>query len=158
MFPIHTILHPTDFSENSSYAFAMACTLAREHEARLIVLHVYPPPISHGEVVARRQDQGYEARLWEMLHQLQPSDPAVRIEYELAEGDPAGEILCVAGEHDCDLIVVGTHGRTGLGRLLSGSVAEKVLRHARCPVLTVKGPPLKVLENQLTSVAEPIKA
>ena len=57
--------------------------------------------------------------------------------------DPAGEILRVAGELGCDVIVLGTHGRTGLGRVLLGSVAEQLLRKARCPVLTVKLPPPK---------------
>jgi nucleotide-binding universal stress UspA family protein len=71
---------------------------------------------------------------------VQPSDPAVKIEHRLAEGDPAREILRVARETGCDLIVMGTHGWTGLGRLLMGSVAEQVVRKATCPVLTVKTP------------------
>jgi nucleotide-binding universal stress UspA family protein len=62
------------------------------------------------------------------------------VEHQLAEGDTAREILEVAREHGAGLIVMGTHGRTGLGRLLLGSVAEQVLRQSSCPVLTVKFP------------------
>jgi nucleotide-binding universal stress UspA family protein len=68
----------------------------------------------------------------------------IRVEHHLREGDPATEILALAQEIGCDLIVIGTHGRTGVGRLLMGSVAEAVLRRAPCPVLTVKGLPAPV--------------
>jgi nucleotide-binding universal stress UspA family protein len=61
------------------------------------------------------------------------------MEYKLAKGDPASPIIKVAEEMACDLIVLGTHGRTGLGRVLMGSVAEHVMRSAPCPVLVVKG-------------------
>jgi nucleotide-binding universal stress UspA family protein len=64
----------------------------------------------------------------------------VQLEYRLGTGDPATEILRLAGETKCDLIVMGTHGRTGLTRLVLGSVAEEVLRQAPCPVLAVKTP------------------
>src|SRR5262249_33247405 len=64
----------------------------------------------------------------------------VRVEHRLAEGDAAAEILRVARETNCDLVVMGTHGRKGLGRLLMGSVAEQVVRKAPCPVLTLKTP------------------
>jgi nucleotide-binding universal stress UspA family protein len=69
---------------------------------------------------------------------LLPADPAVHVEHRLKEGAPATEILRTARALECDLIVMGTHGRTGVGRLLMGSVAEEVLRKAPCPVLTVK--------------------
>jgi nucleotide-binding universal stress UspA family protein len=74
------------------------------------------------------------------LRQLQPSDPALHVEYRLEEGFAATEILRLAEEAKADLIVMGTHGRTGLSRLVLGSVAEQVVRKARCPVLTVKAP------------------
>jgi quercetin dioxygenase-like cupin family protein len=70
----------------------------------------------------------------------QPSDPQLHVEHHLAEGDPGQEILHLARALRCDLIVMGTHGRTGLGRFLTGSVAEEVLRKAACPVLVVKTP------------------
>jgi nucleotide-binding universal stress UspA family protein len=142
MVPIRTILYPTDFSENSKCAFPLACALARDHKARLIVLHVYPLPVAHGEIVARRQDNGaYYKELSRALHGVKPVDPAIDVHYELLEGDAATEILSAAQEFNCDLIVLGTHGRTGLRRLLMGSVAEKVVRNATCPVLTAKGAP-----------------
>jgi nucleotide-binding universal stress UspA family protein len=133
---IRTILHPTDFSEPAEAAFSIASVLAREHGARVIVLHVYPPPAFHGEVVDRRH--GYEADLWHLLDRYQGTGPAVRVEHRLIEGRAAEEIVRLAEEEGCDLIVMGTHGRRGLARLLLGSVAEAVSRRAPCPVLTVR--------------------
>jgi nucleotide-binding universal stress UspA family protein len=141
MLPIRTILHPTDFSEPAEAAFSVATMLARTHGARIVVLHVYPPPVCHGEVVARRQDGGYEADLWRLLDRYHAPDPATPVGGRLVEGDAAEEIVRVAKEEGCDLIVMGTHGRGGLPRLLIGSVADKVMRHAGCPVLTVRTPP-----------------
>jgi len=80
-----------------------------------------------------------EARV--RLERLPVTGENVRAERQLVEGDPVSEILRVAREMPADLIVMGTHGRTGLERLLMGSVAEEVLRKATCPVLTVKRPP-----------------
>lgn len=140
MLPIKTILYPTDFSERSIDAFRLACSLARDYGARLVVLHVYPPPLSYAEMVARRPPDGFAQQLWEELHQLHRPDPGLEVEYWLEEGDAAPLIVSVAIDRHCDLIVMGTHGRTGLSRLLMGSVAEKVLRTAPCPVLTVKAP------------------
>lgn len=139
MLTIQTILHPTDLSPRSEYAFHLACALARDHGGSVVVLHVYPPPVAHGEVVARRQDD-YEEQLRQHLHRIQAPGLTVCVRHRLAEGAPAEEILRVAGELGCDLIAMGTHGRTGLGRLLMGSVAEEVVRKAPCPVLTVKTP------------------
>ena len=74
------------------------------------------------------------------------------------EGDPATQIVRVAQETRCDLIVLGTHGRTGLGRLLMGSVAEQVLRKAPCPVLTVKTPFPETSSAPGVPAREPVKA
>jgi nucleotide-binding universal stress UspA family protein len=71
---------------------------------------------------------------------IEAANPQVRIEHRLAEGNPATTILDVARETACDVIVMGIHGWTGLGRVLMGSVAEQVGRSAACPVLTVKVP------------------
>jgi quercetin dioxygenase-like cupin family protein len=70
----------------------------------------------------------------------QRSDPQILVEHRLAEGDPADEILRLSAAQRCDLIVMGTHGKTGLGRLLTGSVAEGVLRKSVCPVMVVRTP------------------
>jgi nucleotide-binding universal stress UspA family protein len=142
MLPIRTLLHPTDFSERSRFAFQLACALARDYGARLVLLHVGRQPVITpvGGVIPPEPER-YQAELTENLHKLQAQVPQLRVEAKLAiADDPAAEILRVAQETPCDLIVMGTHGWTGLGRLLMGSVAEQVLRRAACPVLTVKTP------------------
>ena len=145
MLPIRTVLHPSDFSEHSDYAFGLACSLARDYGARLIVLHVLKRPVlAYGGVMTApppsppSAEQRQSAR--EQLHRIKPPDPAICVEHVLEEGDPATAILQIAQERPCELIVMGSHGRTGLGRLLMGSVAEQVVRKAPCPVLTVKTP------------------
>jgi nucleotide-binding universal stress UspA family protein len=144
---VQTMLHPTDFSERSRYAFRYACLLARELGARLIVLHVVPPPpvTIQGEMIAYAPPEERDLEgLRERLRGYQADSPAVPVDHFLEEGDPAAVILRVAKTTPCDLIVMGTHGRTGLGRLLMGSVAEEVVRKAPCPVITVKVPTAKV--------------
>jgi nucleotide-binding universal stress UspA family protein len=144
MLKLKAILHPTDFSEHSDYAFRLACSLAHDHGARLMVLHVVmtlgPELVPYGEAVAQLQPEGYQQKLWDDLHAIQSPDPSIPVDHRLFEGDPASGIVRVARETSCDLIVLGTHGRTGLERLLMGSVAEQVVRKALCPVLTVKAP------------------
>jgi nucleotide-binding universal stress UspA family protein len=142
MLAIRTILHPTDFSARSVNAFRLACSLARDHGARLVVVHVVPPPsavLSGDGVVIPWIEEDFPA-LEAKLRQLRPPDPNVDVTHELRRGGPAHEILRTARETGCDLIVLGTHGRRGLARLLMGSVAEQVVRQANCPVVTVKTP------------------
>jgi nucleotide-binding universal stress UspA family protein len=100
---------------------------------------VDPEPAFHGEVIDRRQPE-YQQRLREMINAIKPSDPGSAIERLLSEGKPGEEIVAFAKERNCDLIVMGTHGRTGLERALLGSVAEQVVRAAPCPVLTLRLP------------------
>jgi len=141
MLPIRIILHPTDFSENSADAFRLACSLARDYNARLVVLHVAEQPVIVPiDGVTTLPPPLDREQLLNELHCWQAREPGVRGEPRLAEGDPAAEIVRAAAETGCDVIVMGTHGRTGLGRLLLGSVAEQVLRRAPCPVVTVKTP------------------
>jgi nucleotide-binding universal stress UspA family protein len=141
MLPIKTILHPTDFSERSDAAYRLAGALARDYDARLVIVHVAEPPVAiYGPDLILPPTESYEQPLRAKLQELTRRDPTIRVEERFVEGDPAKEILRVAKETQCDLIVMGTHGRTGLGRLLMGSVAEQVVRKARCPVLTVKTP------------------
>jgi nucleotide-binding universal stress UspA family protein len=136
------LLHPTDVSEHSNSSFELACSLAREYGSRLLVLHVgRQPVITPVEGVVPPEPERYQEELTENLRKLQAQVPQIQVESRLViAADPAAEILRVAQEIGCDLIVMGTHGRTGLGRLLMGSVAEKVLRRASCPVVTVKTP------------------
>ncbi len=142
MLPLRTILHPTDFSERSAYAFKVACSLARDYGARLVLAHVKSPPVVYGGELAAMPPEPPEVRqrVYEQLCQVRPADPGIQVEHVVKEGAPAEEIICLAQESHSDVIVMGTHGRTGLGRVLMGSVAEEVLRKAPCPVLTVKAP------------------
>ena len=140
MFKPQHILHPTDFSDHSRAAFDVACSIARDSGADLLVVHVVPPPVSIDEVADSRRD-GYRDRLRDELHALRPADPKPGVGHLLLDGDPAEVIVETAAAQGADLVVLGTHGRTGVGRLLMGSVAEQVLRKATRPVLTVKAPP-----------------
>jgi len=139
------ILHPTDLSEDSMAAFRVACRLAREG-TRLIVLHVMEEPL-----VAAKD---YLATLNNRLREFQAPDPGVTLEIHLEEGHAAVEILRMAEKVRCDLIVLGSHGKTGLRRLLTGSVAEAVLRQAPCPVLVVKYPPAEISRSESPPLAE----
>lgn len=136
---IHKILFPTDFSHTGDAALAMATALARDSGAKLLIVHVEEPPVAYGggEMYYGMADPATED-LRKMLHEIVPPDPAISYEHRLVTGDPAAAIARLADEEAVDLIVMGTHGRTGLTRLLMGSVAEAVVRRAKCPVLTYK--------------------
>jgi len=140
--PIQTILHPTDFSHGSGDAFRLACSLARDHGARLIVLHVSSVPDlayqGYGVPGAALPAEEYLAVLRQKLEQLKPPDSRLPIECRLEEGDPVTEILRVAATLNANLIVLSTHGQSGLRHLLMGSVAEQVVRKAPCAVLTLR--------------------
>lgn len=117
------ILAATDFSDNAEAALAAALQSARALHAGLHVLHVFAP--AETDVTQLLADAAAKAA------------PDVPVTVAATGGDPAQEILRYAARHPIDLIVLGTHGRTGLSRILLGSVAERVLRGARCPVLVV---------------------
>lgn len=144
MLPVATILHPTDFSEHSEFAFRLACSLARDYDARLVLLHVLPPPmVVYGGGLAPPPDMWTDTdEAKAHLRKMEAEASRVRVESLVMEGDPVDMILRAAKETHSDVIVMGTHGRTALTRLLLGSVAEAVLRKAPCPVLTAK-PDLK---------------
>jgi nucleotide-binding universal stress UspA family protein len=131
---IRKILVPFDWSASSRRAFHLGASLAREHDAQLLVLHVVPL----GAMLYGPAHESYLAHVREELSCLEASDPPGCPLHLVGEGDPALVILRVAREQSCDLIVMGTHGRSGVNRLLLGSVAEEVVRKAPCPVLTVK--------------------
>lgn len=141
MLRIAVILHPTDFSDRSGHAFHLACSLARDHRGRVIVLHVAQlPPVAPGGMATPPTAGGVWGEIEAQLDNVRSPDIAVPLEHRLEKGDPSAEILRVAAETHCDLIVLGSHGRTGISRLLMGSVAEQVVRKAACPVLVVKNP------------------
>ena len=131
------ILVPTDFSECSRTAIQVAVALANsDPEAMLTVLHVVEPSVpSYDEDLGVLEPEALQTEL-EALSASR--DHSVRIEAEICYGEPSAEILRYAGEHAIDLIVMGMHGKSGLLDFLVGDTAEKVLRKASCPVLTVR--------------------
>lgn len=135
------ILFPTDFSESSDAGLTLATALAREMGATMLIVHVEEPPLAYagGEMYYGVPEPDTRA-LEEMLQKVRPTDPNVPYEHRLVVGSPAHAICDLADEEGVDMIVMGTHGRTGLKRLLMGSVAEHVVRWANCPVLTFKTP------------------
>ena len=135
------VLYPTDFSAAGKHALELATSLARDGGGSLVIIHVEEPPMAYGggELYSGVQEPDRE-ELRKALAAVVPADPSVPCVHKLLVGDPAEAIIQVAESDGVDLIVMGTHGRTGLGRLLMGSVAESVVRRARCPVLTVKQP------------------
>jgi nucleotide-binding universal stress UspA family protein len=139
MFPIRKILFSTDFSDHSRAAFEVACALARDYKAELHIVHVNRPSAifaPDGIAIPVPAEEPYDLRI--TLAQIRPTDPSVSVDHHMLEGNPADEILKMARVKGFDLIVMGTHGSTGLTRLLMGSVAESVLRKAPCPVLTIR--------------------
>jgi|SRR5579883_972312 len=137
MSEICTVLYPTDFSESSGAAFRLPCSLAQDCDARLVVLHVYPPP-APPEWTDYRPPGEVERALTARLYELRPTHRETPVDYRLVAGCPASVILSVAREVRADLIVMGTHGRSGFRRVILGSVAEAVMRKATCPVVTVR--------------------
>jgi nucleotide-binding universal stress UspA family protein len=134
MIHVKKILYPTDFSSYSNQAYFHAVVLAENHEASLTVLFVHTPD---SRAPGGQPSQQY----WkEQLEQIRPLNQAITVRHVFLEGDPAAEIVRYSRDAGMDLIVMGTHGRTGVERLLMGSVAEKVLRDAPCSVLVVKLP------------------
>ena len=156
MLATKTILYPTDFSANARPAFEVASALAVEGSGRLVVLHVERPPLTTlgGTTgVPPLPNEYNRERLWEELRNIQPTRAGIALDHRFEYGDPAAVILKTAEEIGADLIVMGTHVRTGLRRMLMGSVAEQVVRKASCPVLTVR----TLAETHLTtSVVEEI--
>lgn len=150
MMKLTNILYPTDFSGASQGAFEAAASLARDHKARLTVVHVIEPEV-YGEMIVPPPPPTNEEiaeEVWKTFHKLEAEEPKLRelrLQMRVEHGDPSATILRVAQEVGADMIVMGTHGRGGFSRLLFGSVAERVLRGARCPVMTVRsGPPVPV--------------
>jgi nucleotide-binding universal stress UspA family protein len=133
MYHVRNILYATDFSSYSNAAYFHAVALAEAHHAQLTILYVCPPAIPGEPPVDRHY--------WHnQLLQIRPLNPRIPLNHTLLDGDPAREIVRYAHEAAPDLIVMGTHGRTGIERELMGSVADQVLRTAPCSVLVVKLP------------------
>lgn len=136
------ILFPTDFSTTAQTALEMATSLAKERGATLLIAHVEEPPMAYGggELYYGIEEPDRE-QLKKMLAEVVPTNPSVGYEHRLVVGSPATAIVYLAEKENVELIVMPTHGRTGVMRVLMGSVAEEVVRKAKCPVLTVKAAP-----------------
>jgi len=141
---IRKILVPTDFSEHSEKAFMWAVAMAEKWHSRLLLLHVVPtpsyPPMLMGTYfnmtgfeVSLRADA--EACAKEFIGKNQSG--TVQVDTAVMIGEPFADICQRAEQEQVDLIIMGSHGRTGLSQVLLGSVAERVVRHASCPVLVV---------------------
>ncbi|MGE0759440.1 MAG: universal stress protein [Pirellulaceae bacterium] len=132
---ITRILCPTDFSETAQQAFQYADQLAAQLQAELLVLHAFDKPAA---LTAAGQSIPADPHLRDRLDAITSAHGTTQVQRLLHVGAP-GEVICWLANHQhCDLIVLGTHGRTGLRHLVLGSVAEYVVRHARCPVLTLR--------------------
>jgi len=150
MNPVRQILVPTDFSEPSQVTLDYAAALARSFDASVDVLHVWEvpafvPPTAFFEVggadtpLVEIVRKSAESKLGEFIADAKKRGVQVRASFaEL--GAPSHVIAEFARTRGYDLIVIGTHGRTGLSHALIGSVAERVVRHASCPVLAVRQP------------------
>jgi universal stress protein A len=142
MFPIHKILCPTDFSEPSLKGMEAAVEMAEKFSAELIVVHVIPPVAATGEhslpVVFKELEEQAMKSLEKLIAEKIPQ--TLKFRSRMVCGRPADEIVQAAEDEGADLIVIATHGETGWARLFFGSVAEKVVRLAECPVLTVRRP------------------
>jgi nucleotide-binding universal stress UspA family protein len=138
------ILHPSDFSSASRPAFAQAIASAKEHRAPLLVVHVLAPVILTGDYIAAdvyegvmRSARDHAERQLDALV-VRAKKAGARATGLLLEGIAAEQIVRAARGRRAGMIVMGTHGRTGLARLFLGSVAERVIGNAPCPVLTVR--------------------
>jgi nucleotide-binding universal stress UspA family protein len=141
MTPIRTILHPTDFSENSELALSVARDLAGHHRARVVILHVSPVPAEAATTDELKSKQTICRDALETIKTRSESDDGdVDIEVQLKMGDIASGILDAAVAMRADLIVIGAEGCSAARKALMGSVADAVMRGAACPVLAVSLP------------------
>jgi nucleotide-binding universal stress UspA family protein len=156
-----TLLHPTDFDEPSKEAFRVARSLAPALGARLVVLHVVPPPAivtQDGKVLLDPQD-AEPLDLWTEYRALAADSPQVPVQYAVVVGDKSRSRRLLEAQirelGEGVLVVMGSHGRGGLRRLLWGSLSEQVVRHCPCPVLVVKAPSPGQSANAVQKAAAP---
>lgn len=140
----HRIVVPTDFSDCAREAWEMAKRLGAAVGAELIVCHIVPEPLRYGQGVYAGDPADDVARAWvkAALDDLVEQARAGGLEARacLRRGLPYQEIVALARDERADLIVIGAHGRAGMSRMLLGSVTDRVVRLAPCPVLTVREP------------------
>lgn len=143
MLHIDCILAPTDFSDPASRALEHARELARSHEAHLHVLHVLEAPsfpgfYGTGAVALYGERPDLRQRAEEAIANLIPSRVHAAVTTHVVEGKAGEEVVAFAAEHDVDVVVMASQGRSGMKRVLIGSVAGYVVRHASCPIFIVK--------------------
>lgn len=158
MLRINTILVPTDFSDTAEQALQIALSLGRDHHAKILLVAAPPPPPPASEIYVPLQDfEDQTVAIKRQLTERANSITELPVETQLVVGAPGAAIVAVAEERHADLIVMGTHGRSGLSRLLMGSVAEYVLRHTPCPVLTIKpNVAAHLQQEEVTSLSMPV--
>jgi len=144
---INKVLVPIDFSDYSKNALRYATQFAKQFSAKMFLVYVvepviYPADFSMGQVAIPSTDIDLQKRAEEELKNLAKNfiDPAIEVETIIKTGKPFVEIIETASEKDADLIIMATHGHTGVEHLLFGSTAKKVVRKAPCPVLTLREP------------------
>jgi nucleotide-binding universal stress UspA family protein/predicted transcriptional regulator len=133
------VLFPVDLSANSLAALELAGVMARQHDAMLSFIHVAPPRLPQEAMIGSDEERSMVKEDMEAFLQLRPADPETDHEHIYLQGNPGPEI--VKASAGGDLLVMATHGHGALLRLLMGSVAQYVLRHARCPVILYKDTP-----------------
>jgi nucleotide-binding universal stress UspA family protein len=142
MFPAKKILCPTDFSEAASQALSTAADVALHNQAEIYLIHVSRVLLLDADPAFVNQLREYEQFLkpQEQLERLAKPllEKGLRTQIVIGHGDAAGEIVRIAEQKSADIIVIATHGKTGWRRLAFGSVAEKVVRTATCPVLVIR--------------------
>jgi nucleotide-binding universal stress UspA family protein len=149
MLCIRRIVHPTDFSPASRRAVVWAMWLAKQNQAELLVVHVLPPPTPIFEVESAELPQA-EAQLSAMMRKTRWVKVKTKRLLVKGKTSVARHIVESARILQADLIVMGTHGRTGISRFFTGSVASRVIARARCPVLVVRGQSTKASSSQRT--------
>ncbi|NIL96618.1 MAG: universal stress protein [Planctomycetales bacterium] len=145
MIQLRRILLPTDFSEHAGEALKYACAFSEQFSAELHLLHVLEthvstaPQFGMGLALSTHIQESREAATKALEELLDPNWASGRnVVRATSEGPPFVGIIRYAREHEIDMIVLGTHGWSGLPHILMGSVAERVVRKAPCPVLTVR--------------------
>lgn len=144
---IKKILVPIDFSDYSKQALRYTVTFAKNFNAKIYMIYViepmiYPADFSMGQIAIPSSDINIDTRAKEELETLAKNEIKPEINYDILikTGKPFVEIIESAADLDVDLIIIATHGHTGMEHLLFGSTAEKVVRKAPCPVLTLREP------------------
>lgn len=137
---LKSILAPTDFSDLSANGVRYACQLAREMGAALIIFNVVV--LDESNAVNKREIEQHKKRLEEFVaEKVADAGVGLKVRQVVDAGQPFGAIVDCAEKEGVDLIVMSSHGRTGLSRMLIGSVTDKILRGASCPVLVVPAKP-----------------